>query len=76
VLIRLLRTYLRPYRKPLAFLLALQLAQSRYNLGLSSIVEFSQAELEKTEADITNTDARYQYRLSQIILAFTLGRKL
>jgi outer membrane protein len=56
--------------------LALQLAQSRYNLGLSSIVEFSQAELEKTEADITNTDARYQYRLSQIILAFTLGRKL
>ncbi len=56
--------------------LALQLAQSRYNLGLSSIVEFSQAELEKTEADITDTDARYQYRLSQIILAFTLGRKL
>jgi outer membrane protein len=55
--------------------LALQLAQSRYNLGLSSIIEFSQAELEKTEADITDTDARYQYRLSQIILAFTLGRK-
>jgi outer membrane protein len=55
--------------------LALQLAQSRYNLGLSSIVEFSQAELDKTEADITDTDARYQYRLSQVVLAFTLGRK-
>ncbi len=55
--------------------LALQLAQSRYNLGLSSIVEFTQAELEKTEADITDTDARYQYRLSQIVLDFTLGRK-
>jgi outer membrane protein len=55
--------------------LSLRLAQSRYNLGLSSIIEFSQAELNKTEADITDTDARYQYRLSQIVLDFTLGRK-
>jgi|HubBroStandDraft_6_1064221.scaffolds.fasta_scaffold28313_2 outer membrane protein len=55
--------------------LALRLAQSRYNLGLSSIIEFSQAELDKTEADITDTDARYQYRLSQIVLDFTVGRK-
>jgi len=53
--------------------LALDLAQQRYNLGLSSIVEFSQAELGKTEADITDTDARYRYRLSQIILAYTIG---
>lgn len=53
--------------------LALDLAQQRYNLGLSSIVEFSQAELGKTEADITDTDARYRYRLSQIVLAFTIG---
>ena len=55
--------------------LALRLAQSRYDLGLSSIIEFSQAELDKTEADITDTDARYQYRLSQIVLDFTVGRK-
>jgi outer membrane protein len=53
--------------------LALDLAQQRYNLGLSSIVEFSQAELGKTEADITDTDARYRYRLSQIVLAYTVG---
>jgi outer membrane protein len=53
--------------------LALDLAQQRYNLGLSSIVEFSQAELGKTEADITDTDARYRYRLSQIVLAYTIG---
>jgi outer membrane protein len=53
--------------------LALDLAQSRYNLGLSSIVEFSQAELAKTEADIADTDARYQYRLTQIVLAYTIG---
>ena len=50
--------------------LALDLAQSRYNLGLGSIVEFSQAELQKTEADIADTDAKYQYRLTQIVLAY------
>ena len=53
--------------------LALDLAQSRYNLGLSSIVEFSQAELQKTEADISDTDARYQYRLAQIVLSYTIA---
>jgi outer membrane protein len=53
--------------------LALELAQQRYNLGLSSIVEFSQAELGKTEADITDTDARYRYLLSQIELSYTIG---
>ena len=53
--------------------LALDLAQSRYNLGLGSIVEFSQAELQKTEAEIADTDARYQYRLTQIVLAYTIS---
>jgi multidrug efflux pump subunit AcrA (membrane-fusion protein) len=53
--------------------LALDLAQSRYNLGLSSIIEFSQAELHKTEANIADTDAKYQYRLSEIVLAYTTG---
>jgi outer membrane protein len=53
--------------------LAFDLAQSRYNLGLSSIVEFSQAALQKTEADIESTDAGYQYRLTQIVLAFTMS---
>ena len=53
--------------------LALDLAQSRYNLGLGSIVEFSQAELQKTEADIADTDARYQYRLTQLVLAYTIA---
>ncbi len=53
--------------------LAFDLAQSRYNLGLSSIVEFTQAELQKTEAEIASTDAEYQYRLTQIVLAFTMS---
>jgi outer membrane protein len=53
--------------------LALNLAQSRYHLGLSAIVEFTQAELDETEADIANTDARYRYRLTQIMLAYTIA---
>ncbi|HET8926064.1 MAG TPA: TolC family protein [Candidatus Acidoferrum sp.] len=53
--------------------LALDLAQARYNLGLGSIVEFSQAELQKTEADIADTDARYQYRLTELVLAYTIA---
>jgi len=55
--------------------LALDLAQARYNLGLGSIVELSQAELQKTEADIENADARNQYLLSQMVLAFETGRR-
>jgi outer membrane protein len=54
--------------------LALDLAQQRYNLGLGSIVEFTQAELGKTEADIADTDAQYQYRLTQIVLAYTIAQ--
>ena len=53
--------------------LALDLAQARYNLGLGSIVEFTQAELQKTEADIADTDATYNYRMTQIVLAFTIA---
>jgi outer membrane protein len=44
-----------------------------YRIGLGTIVEFSRAELQKTDADIQDTDARYQYRLSQILLAYEIG---
>jgi outer membrane protein len=53
--------------------LALDLAQSRYKLGLGSFVEFNQAELQKSEAVIADTDAKYQYRLTQIVLAYTIS---
>lgn len=53
--------------------LALQLAQTRYKLGLSSIVELSQAQLQQTEAEIGNTNARYQYRLSLATLNYETG---
>ena len=55
--------------------LAWDLAQARYKLGLSSIVEYSQAELQKTDADLQDTDARYQYRLSQIVLGYQMGER-
>ncbi len=50
--------------------LALDLAQTRYNLGLGSIVELSQAQLQQTQAEISNTQAGYEYRLALAVLRF------
>jgi outer membrane protein len=50
--------------------LALSLAQSRYNLGLGSIVELSQAQLQQTQAQISNAQAGYDYRLSLAVLQY------
>jgi outer membrane protein len=52
---------------------SLGLAQTRYKLGLSSIVELSQAQLQQTEAEISNTNAQYQYRLTLATLNFQTG---
>ena len=53
--------------------LALKLAQTRYQLGLSSIVELSQAQFQQTDAAIGNTDAQYQYRLALAALNYQTG---
>jgi outer membrane protein len=53
--------------------LALQLAQTRYQLGLSSIVELSQAQFQQVDAAIGNTDAQYQYRLALATLNYQVG---
>ena len=50
--------------------LALNLAQTRYQLGLSSIVELSQAQLQQTQAEISNAQAGYDYRLSLSVLRY------
>jgi outer membrane protein len=50
--------------------LALDLAQTRYNLGLSSIVELSQAQLQQTQAQISDAQAGYDYRLALAILRY------
>ena len=53
--------------------LALQLAQGRYDLGLSSIVELSQAELNKTQAEIEQSSAKYEYQIQRTVLSYQLG---
>jgi outer membrane protein len=53
--------------------LALELAEARYKLGLGTIVEFSQAELQKTDADMQDAEAHYRYAVSQIQLAYEMG---
>ncbi|MGA2335582.1 MAG: TolC family protein [Terriglobales bacterium] len=55
--------------------LGLSLAQSRYHLGLGSIVELSQAQLQQTGAAIGYVNAQYQYRLSLSTLNFEIGVK-
>ena len=53
--------------------LAVDLAQGRYNLGLSSIVELTQAQLNLTRAEIENLDAKYDYQSHYAALQYTLG---
>ena len=53
--------------------LALDLAQSRYDLGLSSIVELSQAQLNLTSAQIESARARYDYQSLRAVLEYQIG---
>ena len=53
--------------------LALDLAQGRYTLGLSSIIELTQAELNQTQAEIENLSAKYDYQSQNAALQYTLG---
>jgi outer membrane protein len=50
--------------------LALDLAGTRYKLGLSSIVELSQAQLQQTQAEIGSAQAGYEYRLALATLRY------
>jgi outer membrane protein len=53
---------------------ALELARSRYDLGLSSIVEVSQTQLANTQAEIGLVNAQYDIELQRAVLAFQAGR--
>jgi len=53
--------------------LAMDLSQSRYDLGLAAIVELSQAQLNLTSAQIANTTARYDYQAQRINVDFQTG---
>jgi outer membrane protein len=52
---------------------ALDLAQTRYQLGLSSIVELSQAQLQQTQAQIDEANARFEYEADLATLRFQSG---
>jgi outer membrane protein len=54
--------------------LALDLAQTRYKLGLSSIVELSQAQLQQTEAAIGAANARFDYQAALSALRYQTGQ--
>ncbi len=53
--------------------LALDLAQGRYNLGLASIVELTQAQLNVTQAEIENLSAKYDYQTQNAALQYSAG---
>lgn len=53
--------------------LALDLAQRRYDLGLGSIVELSQAQLNVTSAEIAGSSALFDYQLLRATLSYQAG---
>ena len=53
---------------------AFDLTQARYDLGSSSIVDLSQAQLNKTTAQIEQANAKYQYHLQRAFLDFQVGK--
>jgi outer membrane protein len=54
--------------------LALDLAQARYKIGLSSIVELTQAQLAQTQAEIDYTSARYAYQTALAEVRYETGQ--
>jgi outer membrane protein len=52
---------------------ALNLAQARYQLGLSSIVELTQAQLNLTQAQIEQANAKYDYQVQLQVLKYQNG---
>jgi outer membrane protein len=53
--------------------LAQDLAKGRYDLGLASIVELTQAQLNLTQAQIENVGAQYDYQSAYAFLQYTIG---
>lgn len=53
---------------------AFELAQTRYRIGLSSIVELSQAQLAQTEAQIDYATAKFSYQGSLAAIRYQTGQ--
>ncbi len=55
---------------------ALDLTQERYNIGSSSIVDLSQAQLSQTQAQIEGANATYEYLINRAVLNYKTGSGL
>lgn len=55
---------------------ALELAASRYHLGISSIVELNRAQLNEMDAEIAHIHALYQYQVAIAQLAYESGGRV
>lgn len=53
--------------------MSVQLSQGRYDLGLASIIELTQAELNQTQAEIENLNAKYDYQSQFATLQYSIG---
>jgi outer membrane protein len=53
--------------------MALDLAHGRFDLGLSSIVELTQSQLNLTQAEIENLNAKYDYQSEYAALQYAIG---
>ena len=53
--------------------LSLDLSQTRYNMGLSSIIELSQAQLNLTSAQIASASARFDYASQYAAVQYQIG---
>ena len=54
--------------------MALDLSEARYKIGLSGIVELTQAQLAQTQAEIAYTNARYAYQTALAVVRFQMGQ--
>lgn len=53
---------------------SLELAQARYKVGLSGIVDLTQAQLAETEAEIDYTNSRYAYQTALSVVRYQTGQ--
>jgi len=53
--------------------LAVDLAQTRYDIGLGSIVELSTAQLNLTSAQIADATAKYDYEAQRVLVDYQVG---
>jgi outer membrane protein len=48
--------------------------RKKLKIGLSGIVEISQAQLNQTQAEIDNTNARYSYKTALAVARYKVGQ--